>query len=181
MTPRSAVPPRAVLYMLISALSFAFMGAAVKGAGDLSVFQKVFFRNLVMVLIIAWTMRSGGAAAYLGARENRKYLLFRSLLGLGGVVCYFYTLSNLNLADATMLNKLSPFFVTLFAALFLGERLSRLQIPALVLAFSGALLIIKPRFDFSVLPALAGAASVLLAGGAYTVIRFLKGRKGPIR
>lgn len=85
----------------------------------------------------------------------------------------------MNLADSAMLNKLSPFFVTLFAALFLKERLGKAQIPALIIVFLSSLLIIKPRFDLSILPALAGFCSAICAGGAYTLIRFLKNRERP--
>lgn len=179
MSSSSRVPLRAVIFVIISALSFAFMGVAVKGAGELPVFQKVFFRNLVMLFLISSMLWGKGSAAFWGHRGNRRYLLGRSLLGLAGVIFYFITLTYLNLADATMLNKLSPFFVTLFAALFLGERLRRIQIPALLLAFTGALLIIKPRFDLTILPALAGFLSAVLAGGSYTLIRFLRGRENP--
>ena len=171
--------PRAILFILTSALSFAFMGVAVKGAGSLPIFQKVLFRNLVVLFIISPILLGKGPAPFWGRRGNRRYLLGRGILGLTGVIFYFASLSRLTLADATMLNKLSPFFVTLFAALFLGERLGRIQIFALFVAFLEALLIIKPRFDLSILPALAAFLSAILAGAAYTLIRFLSGRENP--
>lgn len=172
-------PPGAILLILTSALSFAFMGVAVKGAGNLPVFQKVLFRNLVILFVISPVLLGKGPSAFFGHRGTRRYLLGRSVLGFAGVMCYFTSLSWLTLADATMLNKLSPFFVTLFAALLLGERLGRSRILALLAAFLGALLIIKPRFDLSILPALAGFLSAVLAGAAYTMIRFLSGKETP--
>ena len=48
----------------------------------------------------------------------------RALLGVAGVTCFFYAIDHLTLADASLLNKVSPFFVTVFAAIWLGERLT---------------------------------------------------------
>ena len=170
--------PKAVLYMLISACAFAVMGAMVKLSGNVPVFEKVFFRNLVS-LMMAYVMIKNSQSSFWGKQENRKLLLARAILGLIGVALYFYAISNLILADSAMLNKLSPFFVTLFAAWFLKEKLSPVQIPALVVVFFGAMLIIKPQFDLSILPAIAGATSALTAGASYTVVRYLKDKESP--
>lgn len=170
--------PRAVMFMLISAFSFAVMSALVKLSGDIPVFEKVFFRNFVSLFVAFYAIRKSGDS-YFGKKENQKYLLARSLLGLAGVILYFYAINNMYLADSSMLNKLSPFFVTLFAWLFLKEKLSKIQIPALILVFSAALLIIKPKFSFEMLPALSGFLSAVAAGSAYTIVRFLKGRENP--
>jgi drug/metabolite transporter (DMT)-like permease len=83
------------------------------------------------------------------------------------------------LADSSMLNKLSPFFVVLFAYIFLKEKISKMQIPALILVFAAATLIIKPKFDLSVLPALAGFVGAAVAGAAYTLVRYLGSREKP--
>ncbi len=96
-----------------------------------------------------------------------------------GVALNFWAINHLVLADSTMLNKVSPFFVTIFAVFFLKEKISKLQVPALVTVFLGALLIIKPQFDAAVFPALAGFLGAAAAGGAYTIIRFLKGKEEP--
>ena len=117
--------------MLISALSFAFMGAMVKLAGDLPVIEKVFFRNLIS-LIVAFVLIKKAGVPLFGLRKNQKYLLLRSLLGLGGVILYFIAISRLSLADSSMLNKLSPFFVTIFALFFLKEKLLKFHISILI-------------------------------------------------
>lgn len=170
--------PKAVLFMIISAFAFAVMGAMVKLSGDIPVFEKVFFRNLVSLFIASMILYKN-KESFFGKRENQKYLLARSFLGLSGVVCYFYAISNLLLADSAMLNKLSPFFVTLFACLFLKEKLSKIQIPALVIIFIGAMFVIKPQFGLEVLPALSGMLSAVCAGAAYTLVRLLKNKEHP--
>ncbi len=169
---------KSVLLMLASALSFAFMGAMVKFAGDLPVFEKVLFRNLVSLIIAFVSVRKSGEMLF-GKSENRKYLLARSLFGLTGVVLYFYSIDNMYLADSAMLNKLSPFFVVIFAYFFLKEKISKIQIPGIIIVFAASLLIIKPQFDLSILPALAGVGGAAVAGAAYTLVRYLGGKEKP--
>ncbi|MGH4052042.1 MAG: DMT family transporter [Clostridium sp.] len=170
--------PKAIILILISALAFAIMGAMVKLAGDIPLFEKVFYRNLTS-LGIAFIMIKNKNVSFFGKRENQKYLLSRSLLGLLGVILSFYAINYLVLSDANMLNKISPFFVTLFAVFFLKEKLSKIQIPVLIIVFIGALLIIKPQFSFSVVPSIAGLLSAMCAGATYTIIRFLRDREKP--
>lgn len=169
---------KAVILMLISSLAFACSAAAVKLSGNLPVFEKVFFRNILAVFIAFITLRKKQQPLF-GKKENQKYLLLRSILGVMGMVMYFYAISNLYLADSAMLHKLFPFFVTIFAALFLKEKLSKIQIPALIVVFLAALLIIKPRFDYSIFPALAGFGTAVVSGGTYTLVRFLRNREKP--
>ncbi len=167
---------RSVIFILLSSLSFALMSVFVKLLPGIPVLEKVFFRNLVS-LIVTFFMFRKASGSFKGNPENRKFLILRSLLGLTGVFLYFYAINNLYLADSAMLNKLSPFFVTLFAFLFLSEKIYKQQVVALVVVFLSALLIIKPKFDLSVLPSLSGFLSAICAGAAYTTVRYL-GTKG---
>ena len=171
----------AVAFMIGSALSFTLMGVAVRGAGVASLAQKVLVRNLVTALIAGiWVMRDGRGSV-LAWKPWSWRVLRRSCSGLAGVACYFYALDRVPLADASMLNKLSPFFVFLFARVFLKEQLGRPLVAALLVAFAGAMLVIKPRFDAAVVPALVGAASSVFAATAYTLVRSLKGLEPPHR
>ncbi len=168
----------AVLLMLLSALSFALMGACVKFLSGISVYQKVFFRNLVTLIITA--------VIFIVKKENPikkepavKILIARSLAGLGGVFFFFYALSNIDLANASMLNKLSPVFVLIFAGIFLKEKLSLHKWAIIGISLIGALLIIKPGFNLKLLPFLSGLLSSICAGAAYTMVRSMKGKASP--
>lgn len=169
---------KAVLYMLLSALFFSFMAAMVKLSGDIPVFEKVFFRNLISLFVALGALKNNSGSIF-GKKENQKYLIARALLGLTGVFFYFYSISKLNLADSAMLNKLSPFFVTIFAVMFLKEKLTPIKVISMIVVFLGALLVIKPQWDLSVVPAIAGFLSAAFAGGAYTLVRFLKNKENP--
>ncbi len=166
---------KAMAWMVFSGLSFAFMGAMVKFSGPVPLTAKVFFRNMVTLGISTLVAVRMGENP-LAPTPHWRGLLLRSLAGLGGVFLYFLAIGNMNLADASLLNKTSPFFVTVLAALFLKEKLGRSVVPALLLAFAGALLIIKPTFTMEALPALAGLGSGFFAGLAYTTVRFLGGK-----
>ena len=168
----------AILFMIASAFAFTTMQVFIKLATDIPVFEKVFFRNIIgllFTLILIYRQR----LPIFGKKENRKLLILRGSLGALGVVVYFYSVTFLPLADAAIINKTSPVFVTLFAWWFLKEKLPRIQIPALIFAFIGVLLVIKPQFSAEALPALAGLAGAMFAGGAYTVLRVLKGKEHP--
>jgi drug/metabolite transporter (DMT)-like permease len=172
--------PRAMAWMVVSGLSFALMGAMVKLSGDVPVTLKVFFRNLVTLGIttgVAVNMRENPFSP----TPHAGLLLLRSLFGLGGVLLYFVALSKLTLADASLLNKTSPFFVMVFAVALLKEPFDRVLIPALVAAFLGAMLVIKPSFDYELWPAVGGLFSGMFAGMAYTLVRALRGRESPNR
>lgn len=170
--------PYAAVLMLASSASFAAMAAFVKLAPAVPVVEKVLFRNLVTLLIAGVLVRRNRRPP-LGRPGNRRWLLLRSLLGIGGVACYFYAIDHLLLADASMLTKLSPFVTALIAAAALGEAITVRTALALAAGFVGGLLVIKPRFDLEVVPALIGAGSALFAGGAYAVVRFLRDREPP--
>lgn len=114
-----------------------------------------------------------------GKKKNRLLLNIRSFLGLAGVILNFYAIGRLPLADSNMLNKLSPFFVTLFAFWFLKEKLNKAQIIALIGAFISSMLVIKPEFSITMLPGLAGFLSAISAGAAYTIIRSLSKDEDP--
>jgi drug/metabolite transporter (DMT)-like permease len=163
---------KSIIFMTLSSLAFAIMSFMVRLAGDLPLYEKVLFRNFV-ALIIALVLIAKNKDSVWGQKKNRVFLILRGLGGLGGVFFYFYSITYLNLSDGTILNKLSPFFVILFAALFLKEKLGKHKIIAITIAFLASMLIIKPHFEMDVVPAFSGLISAVFAGFAYSMIRLL--------
>lgn len=152
------------------------MALFVKLSGDVPTVQKTFIRNVVSMVIAFWFVIHY-KERFFGKRENQKYLLLRSALGMIGVLLNFYAIDHLFLSDADMLNKMSPFITIIFAAIFLREYVLRFQIVSIVIAFIGTLFIIKPTFNLDVIPSVAGVLSAVFAGGAYTVLRVLGNRE----
>lgn len=172
---------KGILLILCSSFCFALMGLFVKLAGDLPSVQKSFFRNLVAFFFAALILIKS-RTGFSGRKENLWYLTLRSVFGTVGILCSFYAVDHLVLADATMLNKMSPFFAILFSFLILKERVKTVQALLVAGAFLGSLFIIKPSpLNLALFPALIGLLGGMGAGAAYTLVRYLglKGEKGP--
>ena len=173
---------KGIIFILLSAFSFAVMNAFVKLSGDLPSIQKSFFRNLVAVMFaVIILLKSEEKLKF--DRDNLKFLVIRSFFGTVGILGNFYAVDHMVLSDASMLNKLSPFFVVIASFFFLKEKVKPFQLAAVIAAFAGSLFIIKPTasaFSDS-LPALVGLLGGLGAGIAYTTVRYLskRGERGP--
>lgn len=158
---------------MTAAFGFAMMSLFVKLAGDLPAFQKAFFRNFV-ALIFIFVMMIREKVSFIPPKEHIPDLLGRSFFGTMGLLCNFYALGKLNLSDANMLNKLSPFFAIIFSIFLLKEKPKIAQIIGVTVAFIGSLFIIKPGFDNpQVFHAIAGLLGGMGAGIAYTFVRRL--------
>lgn len=168
---------KAIVYIILSAFCFAVMNLFVRMSGDLPAFQKSFFRNLVAVffaLAVILKKKTG----FRWNRGDLKYLLLRSGIGTVGIVCNFYALGHIPLSDASILNKMSPFFVIIFSLIILKEKLTFIQGSAVFIAFIGSLFVIKPSFqNIDVLPSAIGLFGGMCAGFAYTMVRIL-GKRG---
>lgn len=171
--PKIGRKTQGIIYIIVAAFGFSVMSLFVKLSGDLPAFQKAFFRNFIaLIFITAMMLRE--KIGFLPKKSNIPALLGRSLFGTLGLLCNFYALGQLNLSDANMLNKLSPFFAIIFSVFLLKEKPSVIQLLGVTAAFAGSVLIIKPGFDNPrVIPAIAGVLGGMGAGAAYTFVRKL--------
>lgn len=172
---------KGILFITLSAFCFALMNLFVRLSGDLPSMQKSFFRNAV-ALAFALVVLLRSEEKFQFNRKNLPLLIARSAFGTIGILCNYYAVDHLVLSDASMLNKLSPFFAIIISYLYLKEKVTPFQTTAVVTAFIGALCIIKPGFSsLTTGPALLGALGGLGAGAAYTMVRklSLNGERGP--
>lgn len=169
-----------ILYIILAGLFFAGMTAFVKLAGDLPSTEKVFWRNAIAIFFAAATLKKRGISFVPPKGKVRWYLIGRATAGFLGMLCNFYAIDRLYIADANMLNKLSPFFAVLFSYFLLKEKIRPYQFGCLILAFIGALCIMKPSgeglFTFA---AFVGVLGGLGAGLAYTFLRKATGEGVP--
>lgn len=170
-----------ILLVICAGLSFSLMTFFVRLSGNLPTMQKAFFRNLLPAIVAGITLMKKHEKIQL-KRENLLPLLCRCGFGTAGVICNFYAIDKLNLSDANMLNKLSPFFAIIFSYFILKEKANKFEWGAVVVAFIGSLFIIKPSFQMEFIYALIGLLGGLGAGIAYTCVRKLgkQGVKGSI-
>lgn len=170
-----------ILFIIGAALCFAGMNLFVNKAGELPLMQKVFFRNALTAVVVFIVLCFQKPHFRIANRQCILWHLLRSGLGLLGVILNFYAIDHIgSISDASILNKLSPFFAILFSVLLLREKPKIPELIFVLVAFAGAVCVVNPRFDMSVLPALSGLASGACAGFAYTCVRILglKGERG---
>lgn len=167
---------KGILCIIASAFCFSLMSLFIRLSGDVPVIQKCFFRNAVALIIAASAMLKSHQPFRIG-KGNLKYLLCRAIGGTLGMVMNFYAVDHLAISDASILNKLSPFFAIIFSAFILKEVANKYEWLAVLVAFLGALFVVKPSFNVEVIPALAGVLGGCGAGFAYTYVRKL-GQRG---
>ncbi|RGI46571.1 DMT family transporter [Roseburia sp. OM04-10BH] len=170
-----------ILFIIGAGFFFALMTFFVRLSGDLPTMEKAFFRNAVAAVVAAFLLIRAKEPFY-APKKSWSGLFMRSFCGTVGLICNFYAIDRLNIADANMLNKLSPFFAIIMSTFILKEKANKVEWGAVVLAFTGALLVIKPSFDIQFVYGLIGALGGLGAGIAYTYVRKLgkMGVKGPV-
>ncbi len=173
---------KGIIFIILSAFCFACMNLCVRLSGDLPSMQKCFFRNFVSFFFaLAVLIRNKQGLKW--KKGNLKWLILRSFAGTLGIIGNYYAIDHIALADASILNKMSPFFVIIFSIIMLKEKLTLFQGMAVCIAFIGCLFIIKPTFsNIDLIPYASGLLSGLGAGFAYTIVRILgqRGEQGPL-
>lgn len=172
----------AALLMVLSALLFSAMQLMIRLSGSAGAFplmEQVFFRNLLALPVIGAVLVKRGTAPF-GDAAAQPYLFGRSAAGFLGIVTFFYATNHARIADANILNKLSPIIVTALSAAFLRERISKVQGGALALSFAGAWLVCGPTLGSGPAAMLAALLSAVFSGIAYTFVSALRTRTDPL-
>ena len=158
--------------MFAAGLSFVVMTALVKSLGtSMNSIQAAFLRYVLGLVFLLPAMRS------IMATHLTPRLL--TLFGLRGVVhavavmLWFFAMTQIPLAEVTAMNYMTPVYVTLGAALFLGEKLAFRRIAAILVALGGVLIILRPGFREVSPGHLAMLGTALTLGGSYLLAKIL--------
>lgn len=166
---------KGILCIIIAGFGFALMSLFVKLSGDLPSMQKGFFRNIIAVFLSSIPLIKHWRVINI-PRNNTGWLVLisRSVFGTIGLVLNFYAISHISLADSSIIQKLSPFIIIILSYIFFKEEMTRFQVFAIIIAFIGITLIIKPSGNNIIsMGALAALLGALCAGIAYTCVRYL--------
>lgn len=166
---------KGILCIIIAGFGFALMSLFVKLSGDLPSMQKGFFRNIIAVFISSIPLIKHWKVINI-PRNNTGWLVLisRSVFGTIGLVLNFYAISHISLADSSIIQKLSPFIIIILSYIFFKEEMTKFQVFAIIIAFIGITLIIKPSANNIIsMGALAALLGALCAGIAYTCVRYL--------
>lgn len=127
---------RGVTCIILSGLGFALMALFVKESGDVPIMQKAVFRNLVAGLITfipLWKHRH--SLVLPSTKKTWGALVLRATFGTLGLILNFYAISTINIADASIIQKLAPFMILILSYFFFKENISWFQGGAIVIAF----------------------------------------------
>ena len=166
---------KGIFCIIIAGFGFALMSLFVKLSGDLPSIQKGFFRNIIAVFISSIPLIKHWRVINI-PRNNTGWLVLisRSVFGTIGLVLNFYAISHISLADSSIIQKLSPFIIIILSYIFFKEEMTKFQVFAIIIAFIGITLIIKPSGNNIIsMGALAALLGALCAGIAYTCVRYL--------
>lgn len=168
----AARPLRGVFWMVVTGLMFVGVTALVKWLGtEVPAPEAGFLRYLIGLVFFLPMLR-----ALMRMRlSGRLWALFglRGLAHTAGVALWFFAMARIPIADVTAMNYLAPVYVTLGAALFLGERLAARRILAVVAALAGALIILRPGFREVGPGHLAMLFTALFFGASYLMAKRL--------
>lgn len=170
-----------IIYIIMSGFFFALMTFFVRMSGDLPTMQKAFFRNAVAA-VAAVTLLAKSDEGFKIKKDSWKGLFLRSFFGTTGLICNFYAVDHLAIADANILNKLSPFFAIIMSYFVLKEKANKTEWLCVVTAFIGAVFVVKPSMNVQFFNAMIGVIGGFGAGVAYTFVRKLgkQGERGPV-
>lgn len=159
--------------MLIASLGFAWMNASVKYIRHIPVFEVILFRAII-TLVISYAVLKKRQVKPWGT--HHKFLIARGLFGAGGLICYFYTLQHMQLANAIVIHYLSPIFTTLIAMMFLNEKVRIIQWFSFAVSFTGVLMV-KGFANIAPMDFIIGVCGAMLSGFAYNAIRNMKDKE----
>ncbi len=179
MTQTADRPVTGILYMLLTGVLFVGVISTVKHLGNgLPAAESAFLRyslGLVFVIpMIPPILRAG--------LKRKDFLLF----GLRGgahtiaVILWFFAMTQIPLAEVTAMSYMSPIYVTIGAALFLGERPALRRLAAIGAALLGVLVILRPGFREISPGHLAMLANAVLFGTSYLIAKLMTGRASAV-
>ncbi len=166
-----------IAYMIASVLLFTTANALVKLIGYLPTTQIVFLRSVISLAL---------CAAYVVYRRfpffgvNKKWLIIRGVFGMAGLTLFFYTIQNIPLATATVIQYLSPVFTVILAMIYLDQRVRRIQWLFIAVALAGVLVLngIDPNVPLKFV--MIGTASAFFAAVAYMATVKCKATDHPV-
>ncbi len=177
---------RGVLHLLVAAVLFCAVSVLAKRLGTtVPLVEIVLMRSLVAVVFARWALARGDIPVW-GTR--RLMLVLRGAFGFLALLCYFYAVTHLPIADAMVIHYIHPVFTLLLAAVVLGEALDRRESLFIVGCFAGVVLVTRPPLLFGAQataddPLALGLAllGAIISAGVYVLIRELRATEHPLR
>ena len=132
--------------MLLTGVLFVFVTGIVRHLGSaLPAIEMAFIRYAFGILLVTPTLLTLFRTP--PCVKITQFFAIRGFLHAGGVCLWFYAMARIPIAEVTAIGYIAPIFVTLGAALFLGEKLHARRVISVIVGFLGALIILRPGFQ----------------------------------
>ncbi|MFK7748144.1 MAG: DMT family transporter [Kordia sp.] len=168
---------KAIQFMIISAIGFAFLNAIVKYLGDFNAYQIVFFRSIgtlffTIPLLLKYNISMLG--------NKRTLLILRGVVGVTSMALFFMSIKYLPIGSAVSLRYISPIFAAVFAVFLLKEKIKPIQWLFFLIAFSGVVVLkgFDTQIDTTGLLLVLGSA--FFSGLVFIIIRKIGSHDHPI-
>ena len=166
------------LWMVLTGFLFVGVTATVKHLGTRVPAAEAAFLRYLLGLVFLLPLMGVIRRAPLDKRRLG-FFATRGLIHSVGVILWFYAMTRIPLAEVTALNYLSPVYITILAALFLGERFSWPRGAAIAAALVGVMLILRPGFRAVDPGHVAMMGTALLFACSYLIAKIMSDEVAP--
>lgn len=166
-------PKQVFIFAMISVVLFSFMNLAVKYAAEngTHIAQIILFRNLLALPVILLLISQYTDSQKLLKTTRPLPHMFRGIVGISAMACFFLSFKMLPLGDATALHFASPMILTALSVPFLGEKVGKWRWGAVAVGLVGVVIIATPSGDTNVLGSAIALMAALLAAVAAILVR----------
>ena len=168
---------KGAILMVVGAFFFSLMSLFVKLLGVRLPSQEIVFLRALLTTLFSVVMLRRAKTSPWG--NNRRLLLLRGFFGFIALSCFYYAITRLPIAEATVIQYTNPIFTTLLAAFFLDEKIKGRLFGAMGISLLGVLLVTRPGSllgseGLDPLGASAGMVGAILSAAAYITVRKLR-------
>ena len=157
---------------------FVAVTALVKYLGnDMPAAQSAFLRYFLGLVFLLPLVSALRREVFSG--RTLGLLALRGIIHAFGVILWFYAMTQIPMAEVTAMNYLSPIYITLGAALFLGEKLAARRVIAVLIAFAGALIILRPGLREISPGHIAMIGTAIFFAASYLIAKIMSGQMAP--
>jgi drug/metabolite transporter (DMT)-like permease len=157
-------PARIFLLAMGSTVLFSFLNLGVKYAAenDIHFSQIMLFRCLIALPVVLLLISKNASSQILLHTQRPWGHLFRAIVGLGAMACFFLSFKLMPLGDATALHFAAPMILTALSVPFLGEKVGIWRWSAVIIGLVGVIIVANPtgegNYQLGAFFAVAGAA-----------------------
>ena len=128
--------------LVLASFFFSLMTLCVKNIDTrIPIYELVFFRSFISLMITLFIINFKNINPW---GKNRPLLILRGFLGTIALVCIFYAIRNMPLSISTVIQYTYPIFISIFACIFINEKITLNLIFALIIGWIGILVILNP-------------------------------------